>query len=706
VFLGFWQLYTGTEVWSLPSGPLQFCTQPYDFWVQGKGFLLHAFQETARILPLPSPDARMVCDSQQLYVVDRRTGRIWQHTDQRWVPHGHLPFPMERTHVAFLPHVLIAWDTAHLRVWPTPEGTRTLVLRHALPGPPTDAAWFDNHHLVLRGEGWVLIEQDSGKARLMFRPGARDPSPHLMYRKVPQHWGPYLVRIQDTLMITTPGKKGDSSCVWFITPHRIQEGPCFHGHITSLSARPGGFLVGSGWAQEDTSWGEVHEFLVQRDSVQLLSYQPMVAPPLRVYANTRWAFVKSSYQQAFIYTLPMISELQFIFTPSYVWTTQFADLNRDGLEDLLLVYATLEGNWRFTLSPSRKSRIVNRLRAIYRSYQKIPADPTLLADLQDLAYLAEYMAPSLKDSIELLFLEKRQDLERKRWLSLLRQGMLAALFLVVAAFAFQGILGFSLPRLWTLTDEEWERLDRDCMHPLPKLLAHAQTARYPENVVILQNMLRHLRRYRQLFFRAGLFREYRQVSSRIRQLIRKINLSPETFAHPRPHYLETEIARLLRHIHEILRQHRIPLRAILQQALEQFEYERSLFGDDDRVPLSMELHTDGPHFYPGTARKLRRIFFHMLLNAWEACRGLPMCEIRVVLQDIPELQTELRIEDQGLGMSPEEQARMFERGFSSKGKGRGKGLTPADKRLLQQYGELVVISEPSRGTTIRWILDA
>jgi CitB family two-component system sensor histidine kinase MalK len=143
----------------------------------------------------------------------------------------------------------------------------------------------------------------------------------------------------------------------------------------------------------------------------------------------------------------------------------------------------------------------------------------------------------------------------------------------------------------------------------------------------------------------------------------------------------------------------------VQQALEQFEYERSLYEKEEHFPLHLSLQTEGPSFYPTTARHLRRIFYHMMLNAWEACHGFPLCDIRILLHENKDMQTELIIEDAGRGMSKEQKQHMFVPGYSSKGKGRGRGLTHMDRHLLEKYGHLIIESEPGRGTRIRWIVD-
>jgi two-component system cell cycle sensor histidine kinase/response regulator CckA len=64
----------------------------------------------------------------------------------------------------------------------------------------------------------------------------------------------------------------------------------------------------------------------------------------------------------------------------------------------------------------------------------------------------------------------------------------------------------------------------------------------------------------------------------------------------------------------------------------------------------------------------------------------------------------LEIRDDGPGIDPHTRSRLFERGFSTKGSGRGHGLSEVWEILLQHRGGLLVSSRPSAGAAFRIFL--
>jgi signal transduction histidine kinase len=61
----------------------------------------------------------------------------------------------------------------------------------------------------------------------------------------------------------------------------------------------------------------------------------------------------------------------------------------------------------------------------------------------------------------------------------------------------------------------------------------------------------------------------------------------------------------------------------------------------------------------------------------------------------------IEITDNGPGIPPESRPRIFDVGYSTKGKGRGRGLAIARESVRAQHGQILVSSRPGEGTTFR-----
>jgi len=67
-------------------------------------------------------------------------------------------------------------------------------------------------------------------------------------------------------------------------------------------------------------------------------------------------------------------------------------------------------------------------------------------------------------------------------------------------------------------------------------------------------------------------------------------------------------------------------------------------------------------------------------------------------------EVEIRVSDNGHGLSPEDQQRIFEPFFTTKEKGTGLGLAIAKKIIEGHGGRIAVASAPEQGTTFTCIL--
>ena len=99
-----------------------------------------------------------------------------------------------------------------------------------------------------------------------------------------------------------------------------------------------------------------------------------------------------------------------------------------------------------------------------------------------------------------------------------------------------------------------------------------------------------------------------------------------------------------------------------------------------------------------TPGQLNQCFFNLLLNAVEAARS----EIWVVLRQCEGSGgIELIISDDGEGIEPDDQERIFQPFFTTKPKAAGLGLTVSRAIVQRHGGSLTLVSEPGGGVTVR-----
>mgnify|MGYP001075553580 FL=1 len=150
----------------------------------------------------------------------------------------------------------------------------------------------------------------------------------------------------------------------------------------------------------------------------------------------------------------------------------------------------------------------------------------------------------------------------------------------------------------------------------------------------------------------------------------------------------------------------VDLAAIVAEFREGLEKKAS----DADVSLSVDLGEDLGTF-EGDPQALRAMLLNLLENSLDACRmdkDKDGHAIRIAIhRDEPWMRIE--VEDNGLGMDRETREKIFSLFFSSKGiKGTGLGLFISNKIVDKHGGDIVVESEPGRGTrfTVRLPLQA
>jgi len=99
----------------------------------------------------------------------------------------------------------------------------------------------------------------------------------------------------------------------------------------------------------------------------------------------------------------------------------------------------------------------------------------------------------------------------------------------------------------------------------------------------------------------------------------------------------------------------------------------------------------------GDERQLRRVLRNLVKNACEAQPGGGRVTIATCLGATAGTVV-VEVADEGPGMDPATIARVFEPGFSTKGRGSGVGLTVSRRVVEQHGGSLAIESAPGRGT--------
>jgi signal transduction histidine kinase len=115
-----------------------------------------------------------------------------------------------------------------------------------------------------------------------------------------------------------------------------------------------------------------------------------------------------------------------------------------------------------------------------------------------------------------------------------------------------------------------------------------------------------------------------------------------------------------------------------------------------KVTVETDLASDMPTVY--TVRDhIKQVLLNLFLNALEAMPQGGILRIRTA-NDTPKWVT-VAIQDNGIGIQPENVTHLFDPFYTTKPKGTGLGLSISYDIVAQHGGEILVDSEPGRGTT-------
>ena len=102
----------------------------------------------------------------------------------------------------------------------------------------------------------------------------------------------------------------------------------------------------------------------------------------------------------------------------------------------------------------------------------------------------------------------------------------------------------------------------------------------------------------------------------------------------------------------------------------------------------------------GDDAQLQQVFMNLLLNAIEAMgtNGVLTVSTEIVTDGKQQL-LKIHIQDTGVGMAPENLARLFEPFFTTKKNGTGLGLAISRRIALEHHGDIRAHSEVNKGST-------
>jgi len=114
-----------------------------------------------------------------------------------------------------------------------------------------------------------------------------------------------------------------------------------------------------------------------------------------------------------------------------------------------------------------------------------------------------------------------------------------------------------------------------------------------------------------------------------------------------------------------------------------------------------------PDVVNGDEYELQQAFVNLLLNAFDAmsANGTLSVTTEIISDSAPaEPRLRIRIQDSGVGISPEHMRRLFEPFFTTKAAGTGLGLV-ITRRIIQEHGgSISVESQPGQGTIFTVLL--
>jgi len=125
-----------------------------------------------------------------------------------------------------------------------------------------------------------------------------------------------------------------------------------------------------------------------------------------------------------------------------------------------------------------------------------------------------------------------------------------------------------------------------------------------------------------------------------------------------------------------------------------------LFEQDATIEFDLVLENNLPPV-KSDREELRRAFINIIRNGIQAMNNSGQITVRSRCENRKAIVT---LRDEGVGMSEEVQARLFQPNFSTKTDGMGLGLAITKKIIDDLGGSIIIDSEEAKGTTVTIVL--
>ncbi|MDX1655189.1 MAG: ATP-binding protein, partial [Candidatus Competibacteraceae bacterium] len=137
----------------------------------------------------------------------------------------------------------------------------------------------------------------------------------------------------------------------------------------------------------------------------------------------------------------------------------------------------------------------------------------------------------------------------------------------------------------------------------------------------------------------------------------------------------------------------VDLNDLVRDTLDFIDYDL----ERTAVEVKLDLTADLPQVEVDPIQ-IQQVLLNLLRNAQEALQGLPASQRRILLstQALPDGRVEVRVTDQGPGLSPRSASHLFQPFFTTKPQGTGLGLSISKNLIDSHSGRLWAISHPQQ----------